>query len=404
MSSTAEQMRAWRGPAILSFGFRPFFLGAAVWAVLAMVLWVAMLAGALRLPSTLDPVSWHAHEFLFGYLSAVVTGFLLTAVPNWTGRLPIVGWPLGGLFALWIAGRVAVAASTALPPVAVAIVDLALPVTLGLVIGREIVAGRNWRNLVVLAMLAVFTLANALFHWEAASGAYAAKGYGLRLGLGAGMMMIAVIGGRIVPSFTRNWLVRLGGGARLPAPPMQTLDKLVLLVLLAALLLWVAIPTHPLSGVALLLAGGAHVLRLARWAGGPSWREPLVLVLHVGYAFLPLGALALGADILWTGGLYAATAQHLWLAGAVGLMTLAVMSRATLGHTGRPLVAGAGTVAIYGAMVLAVLARICAGVLPAEAAWLHTVAGLGWIAAFGGFCAVYGPLLLHLPADKRLRA
>jgi uncharacterized protein involved in response to NO len=174
-----------------------------------MALWVPMLSGHIALPTAFDPVSWHAHEFLFGYLGAVIAGFLLTAVPNWTGRLPVVGWPLGGLAALWLAGRVAVMFSAGLPPFLVAAVDLAFPAVLAAVIGREIVAGKSWRNLVVLGLLAVFAAGNMLFHWEAARGDYAAQGHGLRLGLGAGVMMIAVIGGRIVPSFTRNWLARV---------------------------------------------------------------------------------------------------------------------------------------------------------------------------------------------------
>lgn len=124
MTTTAEQMRAWRGPALLSYGFRPFFLGAGLWAALSMALWVGMLTGRLALPTAFDPASWHAHEFLFGYLGAVIAGFLLTAVPNWTGRLPIVGWSLGRLFALWLAGRGTVMVSLHLPPWAVAVADL----------------------------------------------------------------------------------------------------------------------------------------------------------------------------------------------------------------------------------------------------------------------------------------
>jgi uncharacterized protein involved in response to NO len=287
-----------------------------------------------------------------------------------------------------------------LPPLVVAVADLAMPVALGLVLAREIVAGKNWRNLIILGMLAVFTFANGLFHWEAATGAYAAQGYGLRLGLGTAVMMIAVIGGRVVPSFTRNWLVKRAAG-RLPTPPMQRFDKAALLAMLIALLLWVVLPDHLVTGVALLLAGFAHAVRLARWAGYRTGQEPLVTVLHIAYGFVPLGSLAIGAEILWPGTFGAASAQHLWMAGAIGLMTLAVMTRATLGHTGQPLMAGAATVAIYVAMMVAVLARFGAGYWPSDAAWLHNVAGLGWIVAFGGFVVVYGPLLLRLPADKR---
>ncbi|MCL4675813.1 MAG: NnrS family protein, partial [Pararhodobacter sp.] len=234
-ATTAQQMRAWRGPAILTFGFRPFFFGGATWAALAMALWVPMLSGHLTLPTAFDPVSWHAHEVLFGYLGAVIAGFLMTAVPNWTGRLPIVGWRLGALAALWLSGRLVVLVSVALPASLVAVVDLAFPVALAYAIGREIVAGKNWRNLIVLAMLTVFALGNLVFHIEAAQGGYAAQGYGFRLGLGAGILMIGVIGGRIIPSFTRNWLAKRGPG-RLPVPPMQKFDRVALAVLAAALL------------------------------------------------------------------------------------------------------------------------------------------------------------------------
>jgi uncharacterized protein involved in response to NO len=401
MTTSTEQMRAWAGPAILTYGFRPFFFGAGVWAALAMVLWVPMLSGDLTLPAAFDPVSWHAHEFLFGYLGAVIAGFLLTAVPNWTGRLPIVGWPLGGLFALWLIGRAAVAVSLYLPPLGVALAELALPLALAAVIGREIVVGKNWRNLIVLAMLGVLTVGNGVFHWEAARGGYAAGGYGLRIGLGAVIMMIAVIGGRIVPSFTRNWLAKRAPG-RLPVPPMQRFDKAALMVLVLGLLAWIALPDHPATAILLLLAGGLHLVRLARWAGDRTLAEPLVAVLHLGYFFLPLGAVAIAAEILMPGSLGMAAAQHLWMGGAAGLMTLAVMTRATLGHTGQTLTAGPGTVGIFAALVGAVLARLGAGIWPDQAHLLHMVAGAGWIAAFGGFAVIYGPLLLRLPAAKRM--
>jgi len=394
MTTTAEQMRAWRGPAILSFGFRPFFLGAALWAALAMALWILALTGIYVLPTGFDPVTWHAHEFLFGYLAAVVAGFLLTAVPNWTGRLPVVGWPLGGLFALWIAGRLAIAVSAVLPSLAVASIDLAMPAALVAFLAREIISGRNWRNLIVLALLCVFTFANVVFHWEAARGDFAAQGYGLRLGLATAMMLIAVIGGRIVPSFTRNWLTRRKPG-RLPASPMQRFDKLALLILLLALSSWIAAPASAPTAAALILAGALHLLRLVRWAGDRTLAEPLLWVLHLGFLFLPLGALALATAILLPDLLGAAVAQHLWMAGAIGVMTMAVMTRATLGHTGQELTAGGGTVALYLTLLLAVASRLAAGVWEEQAAVLHMASGLAWIGAFGGFVLLYGPALLR---------
>lgn len=392
--TSAAQMREWQGPAIFSYGFRPFFLFGALWVVFAMLVWLAALSGRLDIPSRFDSVSWHAHEFLFGYLGAVLAGFLLTAVPNWTGRLPLVGWPLAALFALWVAGRIAVFFSATVPASAAPIIDLAFPLVLGGVILREIVAGKNWRNLIVLALLTIFTLANGLFHLEAIRGEPAAQGVGLRLGLATAMMMISVIGGRIVPSFTRNWLVRSDSPAR-PAAPMQRFDKLVLLLSIVILLLWVMQPHDSSTGLALIVMGALHLARMVRWKGHHTLRDPLVWVLHAAYAFVPLGAFALGlTHLLSMPG--TAGAQHLWMAGAIGAMTLAVMTRATLGHTGKPLKADRMTVSVYLCLFGSVVARLGTSVW-----WDMTyVSGILWLVAFSGFALAYGPLLLRAKPES----
>lgn len=384
-----QQMRAWRGLALFSYGFRPFFLFASVWAVLSMLLWILILSGVLTLPTRFDPVSWHAHAFLFGYLGAVLAGFLLTAVPNWTGRLPLVGWPLIALFAIWCAGRVAVLTSAFLPLGWAAAIDLIFPIILGGLILREIVAGRNWRNLLVLGLLALFTIANALFHIENARGGFAAQGIGLRMGLATALMMVAVIGGRIIPSFTRNWLVQRQHN-KLPAPPMQSFDKVVLVATMAILMLWAVQPALKVSAVLLLLLSVLHLVRLLRWQGHQTAPEPLLWMLHVCYAFIPLGAFALGAAIL-SGSSGLAAAQHLWMVGAIGGMTLAVMTRATLGHTGRPLRADRMTVTIYFALLVAVAARLFADKVPS----LTDLSGIFWLLSFGGFVLCYAPLLVR---------
>lgn len=383
-------MRRWQGPALFTFGFRPFFLFGSLWAGAAMIIWIVALTGTAAPPSRFDPISWHAHAFIFGYLSAVIAGFLLTAVPNWTGRLPVVGWPLAALFLLWLAGRTAVLASAFLPATLVAVIDLAFPVVLSLVILREIVAGRNWRNLVVLVLLVVFTLANLVFHLEAYRGAYPAKGLGLRLALAAVLMMIGLIGGRIIPSFTRNWLVQRKV-PDLPVPPMQKLDKGVLLFSILALLAWVIFPEADITGAALVLMALGQFWRLSRWKGHRTTAEPLVTVLHAGYVFVPLGALAMGLAILRPETIPVPAAMHLWLAGAIGTMTLAVMTRATLGHTGHALRADRPTVAIYAAIIGSTLLRFIAGFWPGH--MLFDVAGLLWCVAFLGFAVAYGPKL-----------
>lgn len=392
INSSAEQIRAWRGPVLLSFGFRPFFLLGGIWAVLAMAVWLAMLAGRDPIATNFDPVSWHAHEFLFGYLGAVVAGFLLTAVPNWSGRLPIVGWRLGGLVALWLLGRAAVAFSAHLPPLFVALIDLSCLGVLAAMIVREVFAGRHWRSLIILALLCVLIASNAFFHLEAAQSGSASAGLGLRLGLAGSIMLIIVIGGRIVPSFTRNWLAKTGVG-RLPTV-FGHLDKASFLIGALALALWVAAPSWPGSGVTLLLAGLLHAMRLAYWGGFWTGREPLVWILHIGYLFVPLGAFAMGLAILAPDSIEGVAAQHLWTAGAIGVMTLAVMTRAILGHTGRTLTAGIGTVAIYIAIIGAVVARFIAGFTEEFIQPLYLASGLLWVAAFLGFTLLYGPMLL----------
>lgn len=396
MTTSAEKIRAWEGPAILSFGFRPFFLLAGIWAALAMALWVVMLTGRDILPTAFDPVSWHAHEFLFGYLGAVLAGFLLTAVPNWTGRLPMVGWPLAGLVALWAVGRVAVAVSAFLPWGMVMTVDLAFPLALVAVLAREIVAGGNWKNLPVLALALGLTLANALYHIDAAQGGYPAGGVGLRLGLAVAVMLISLIGGRIVPSFTRNWLAQRRHPAR--PIPFGRADSAVLALTLVALGVWVIWPGHGATAGLCALAGGAQLWRLSRWSGRHTGAEALIWVLHVGYAFVPLGFFAVAAGQFLSG--MGPAAQHVWMAGAVGLMTLAVMTRASLGHAGRPLHATSPITALYVALIVAVLARFAAGGFPAQTWLLHLAAG-AWIAAFTGFAVIYWPILARPKTAQR---
>jgi uncharacterized protein involved in response to NO len=395
MTTSAQAIRAWTGPAILSYGYRPFFLLAAIWAALAMALWVPMMTGAMPAPGVFGPVDWHAHALLFGYTGAVIAGFLMTAVPNWTGRFPIVGWPLAVLVALWLAGRAAMTLPLGLSSLAVALVDLAFPVALAAAIGRELVAGRNWRNLKVLVLFAVLILANTRFHWAAAEG-YGAGDWGARLGLAVVIMMISVIGGRIVPSFTRNWLARQGPGA-LPAP-MDRLDNVVMALTLMALLFWVALPFDMVTGILCLIAGVANLFRLARWQGQRTGGEPLVWVLHAGFAFVGLGFLAVGFGALgWLPG--GTGPQHVWMAGAIGVMTLAVMSRASLGHAGLPLSAGRGVMALYLALIGAVLARFLAGFVPVD--WLLHLAATLWIAGFGGFAVLYWSILTRSRTDQR---
>jgi uncharacterized protein involved in response to NO len=390
MKTSAQQLRAYAGPAILSYGFRVFFLAGAAWAAITVALWVPLLTGALVLPTALSPLDWHVHELLFGFLPAVVAGFLLTAVPNWTGRLPVMGAPLLALFLVWAAGRLAVLSSQQLGIWPAAAIDLAFLGTLSAVIGREIVTGRNYRNLRVLVLVGLLHAANALFWFEAA--AASGQGYGARGGIATAVLLIALIGGRIIPSFTHNFLARRPPG-RLPIA-FDRFDVAALLATAIALGAWVAAPLSAVSAGLLCLAGLMHVVRLVRWAGERTIQEPIVLILHVGYAFVPLGFFLVAAAILAPQVITMGGALHAWTAGAIGTMTIAVMTRASLGHTGRSTVAPHATQAIYGLVVAAALFRLAAAFGFPYMLMLQ-LSAVAWVLAFGGFVGCYGRMLVR---------
>lgn len=386
--SPIPRLKTYSGPVLLSYGFRPFFFLGAVYAGLAVLAWLPLFEGELELRTAFGPIDWHVHEMLYGYLPAVMTGFLLTAIPNWTGRLPLQGTPLLVLVLLWLAGRVAVTVSGDIGWLAAALIDVGFLVLVVAAVTREIIAGRNWRNLRVVAIVSLLLIGNIAFHLEAHF--YGSAAYGLRIGVAAMVLMIMVIGGRIVPSFTRNWLVRENPG-RLPAP-LGTLDVSVIAFSTVALALWVAQPVGPDTAAALAAAGLANIVRLARWAGDRTWRDRLVLVLHVGYAFIPLGFLLASAASF---DLIAESAGvHAWTVGAAGTMTLAVMTRASLGHTGHALYASAFTQVIYAAIFAAALTRIGASLFPAWSFPLLHITALAWCTAFFGFALSYGPTLV----------
>ncbi|MDX2142382.1 MAG: NnrS family protein [Rhodospirillaceae bacterium] len=388
--SQMERRRAYTGPAIWSWGFRPFFFGAGAWACAALAIWLAAFYGLIEPPIGRDAASWHAHEMIFGFAVAAVAGFLLTAVPNWTSRLPVMGAPLALLFGAWLAGRLATltAGWTGLGPAMA--VDVAFLLLLSAVIAREVVSGRNWRNLPVSVVLVLLAVANALDHLAALE-ILADRALGQRLALALVAVLIALIGGRIVPSFTRNWLKRRGA-ANLPAEH-GLIDRFGIAVVALAAAAWAFRPDHAATGGLMLLAGTATLMRLARWQGWATGPEALVWVLHLGYAWLGVGLCLLGASILWADVPYFA-AVHALTAGAVGTMTLAVMTRATLGHTGRELIAGPATTAVYGLVTLAAILRVASGFADPDGILLPA-SGVAWMAAFGLFVVAYAPLWLR---------
>ena len=382
-----------RSMPLLSNGIRPFFLAASIWAATAMALWVATLTGHLNLDPRYGVIAWHAHEFLFGYVGAVLAGFLLTAAPNWTGRPPLTGAPLLALFGLWLAGRLALLAYAHLGLVALAI-DSSLLIVVALWFAREIIAARNWLNLRVVALITALATANVLFHWEVVR--TGAPDVAVRVALALIVSLIMVIAGRITPTFTRNWLI---ARKRPPYPTaFDRIDALAITCGVAGLVAWAAMPRHAASAGLLLAGGAAQLVRLARWRGAATLEEPLILILHVGYAFVPLGFVAAGLSVLRPDVLPATAALHAWTAGAIGVTTLGVMTRVALSDTGRPPRAPRVTSLIYAAAVLAALLRIVAP-LSSYTLTLLEAAAAAWVLAFAGFVVVYGPFLVRESVD-----
>ncbi len=376
-------------PWFFSYGFRVFFLAASVWAALAVAILVAGLIGGIA-PATARPlIAWHAHEMLFGFAGAGVAGFLLTAVPAWTGQPRLQGWPLAGLLALWIAGRALTTLGGGLPQALIAAVDVAFLATVVAICARSIVIAGNKRNLPVIVLVVVLVAACLLSHVASAAGSAEGEAAAARLGMYGLAFLIVVIGGRIVPNFTGNWMARTGRTGE-PAP-FGPIDQATLAVTAAASLADVGWPQSPAAGALLLAAAALNLIRVARWQGHRTLGDPLVWVLHLGYLWLVVGYAHLGLAA-FVDAVPRLAGIHALSAGAIATMLLAVMSRASLGHTGRPLVAGPLTVSCYLLITLAALARLAAAWAPAYWMEMLGLSAAAWIAAFALFAIRYAPI------------
>lgn len=393
----SRRSRMEHSPALLRGGFRLFFLGGSTWAIVALVMWILAFTGHATLPSTFDPLAWHRHEMLFGFVGAIVAGFLLAAIPNWTGRIPISGAPAAALFGLWLAGRLAVLFSGVIGLMAALVIDVLFYVVFAIVAAREVIAARN-RNLPIVGLVLLFGVANLIDHLGAAL--IVEPALATRAGIGLVVLMITLIGGRIIPAFTRNWLVKQGVSARLPASHSH-FDSLAIGATGGALLLWLVWPESQFTATALGVACLLQVVRLSRWAGLRTVRDPIVFILHVGYVWIPAGLVLLAGSILLPF-IAASAAIHALTAGAMATMILAVMTRATLGHTGHELKASRATALIYVFITIGALLRVASSleVIP----YMRGVeaSALMWCAAFLLFLIAYGPLIWRPRRDGKL--
>lgn len=364
-----------RCPVIMQEGFRVFFLVAAGWAALAMLLYVMQLSDIIVMAPAFSLVDWHIHEFLFGYTGAVIAGFALTAVPSWAGRSPVGGPRLFALVVLWVAGRAVIAWGGGLGASVVAAIDLAFPLALMLLVGR---------NLPALALIGLFLVANAGFHHEAATASVA--DHAVRAGIAVVLTLIVMIGGRIIPAFTREWMNEHGDPA-LP-PEFDVFDGVTIAVSALALGLWAMAPYASTSALVLAFAGLLNFARLARWHGSHVHAEGLLAVLHIAYAFIPVGLLAMAVSAFDPLLMPPSAAMHLLTVGAITMMTLAVMTRISLDYTGRPLHADRVILAIYIAMTLSLLARFAYALQPGYGLLLASAAL--WILTFLMFLWRFG--------------
>ncbi len=395
-ASQIDSRRLYEGPLFLKQGFRPFFLGAGIWSAIAMMNWLLYLSYGERFFhfEYLTPHEWHMHEMLYGFLPAAIAGFLLTAVPNWTGRLPVRGLPLATLSALWLAGRLAMLLASAIPEpyhFLIAIIDSLFLLSFALLIAREIVWGKSRRNLPIVFIVSALAMSNIYFHLsilELVSQISAGKIANSAIFLA--VVLVTLVGGRIVPSFTRNWMVR-NKMTPLPAP-LDPYDKAGFALVGVSAFLLVFTPPTQITGVFCLITAFFHLYRLSRWHGWKSFREPLVFILHVGYGWISVGFILAGLSMLIEE-VSPIAAIHAFSAGMIGTMILAVMTRATRGHTKQPLEADIGTTLIFVLVNISAITRVVVA-LGASPQWGYLVSGTTWIAAFSLFSALYLPFFI----------
>jgi uncharacterized protein involved in response to NO len=384
--------------ALFAYGFRPFFLAAGLSAVLVVPAWLAMIAQGTMPLGALPPQLWHAHELFYGFVGAALAGFLLTAVPSWTGAKGFGGWPLAAVASAWLLGRLAFALANAVPLWALAAAELAFLPGVAILLAPPLLRSRN-RNTPLLLVLAALWIADAVFLAGLARQDALLAGRSLRVAIDLMLIVVTVIGGRIVPSFTANALRRRGEAPEIRSRPWLERAVIALMVAVALVDLWE--PDGAIAGWLAALVAVAQGVRLSGWRSLRARGEAILWVLHLGYAWMPVG-FALKALWLLAGMGWAAHWPHALTMGVFGTMILAVMTRAALGHTGRELTVGGSVAAAYLLLTLGVAARVFApGLWPAHYLQTLFVSGALWTAGFALYLVVYTPILVLSRADGK---
>lgn len=384
---------------LLAYPFRPFFLLTGLYGLFIVLAWMGFLFGGLPLPLDMSPTQWHAHEMLMGLVPPAIAGFLLTAMCNWTGAAPLQGRGLLALVLLWVAGRAVMWTSAWLPGWLVFAVDMAFLPVLAIYAGQVLLHYGNKRNLILVAVLGLLTLTNLLMHLSRSGELPALGRLSEVLALNMIAVLLVVIAGRITPAFTANWLRNQGQNPDL-VKHSDRLDQITLITTLLMIPADLITGIPALGGVFALAAALLNGVRLAGWAGWHTRREPLLWILHLGYAWIPVALLLKGITAF--SGAVAPTAWfHAMGTGAIATLILGVMTRVALGHTGRPLRLPKGAVWIYLGISLAALARLAVAVNLVDYRYGLMVSALGWSAAFLLFVLLYWPILSSPRADGR---
>ena len=381
------------GRAFLRLGFRPFYLGAALFATLAIPAWVLTLLGYLVWTPAMAPLLWHAHEMLYGFVGAVVIGFLMTAGKAWTGLGTPRGAQLGALAGLWLSARLAALGT---PYLVYAVLDVALLPVVSAVLARLLLRAGNYRNLPLAGLLLLMALANAAFHGSVLGWVEWSPLSALHAMLALIVVLECVMAGRVIPAFTMAALP----GVHIKALPW--LERSVLAHTTIGLALWLFAPADfaPINALVLALAAGLHLVRQWRWSPWATRKRPMVWVLQIAYLWfaIGLGLLAL-SELGWVG---VSAGIHSLAVGATATLVLGMMTRTARGHTGRPVKAGRIEIAAFALLIAAALCRVVWPLaMPSQTAWALLCAAAAWAAAFGLYALTYGPLLLQTRLDGR---
>lgn len=390
-SRPAQSAAPLHGWPLLRLGFRPFYLGTALLACLAVPLWIAIFLGRIQVPLPMSPLLWHAHEMLFGFAAGVVVGFLLTAVKAWTGLETARGPLLGALALLWLAARLA---SLVAPYAVYATLDMLLLPAVAAVLLRVLIKAGNKRNIPLICLLLLMAAANLVFHLSVLGIVAVSAVSALYAELALILMVVSVITGRVVPMFTRN--VTPGLVINMP----RKFELSLLAVTAVALALWVFAAPAPVVLVASLAAGVMHAVRLWKWHPQVTFKRPILWILHASYAWLPLGFVLLAlAQLGWV---VPSLAVHAFAVGVIGGLIIGMVTRTARGHTGRPLQPSRGEVVAYALVMLAAVLRVLVpAVQPAWYAYALEGAACLWAIAFAIYLVIYTPWLMRTRLDGK---